>query len=240
MQRSGDDPRRQRPRRGGRSPAPRSGSPPGGRTAWWQRAAPGKLATGATAREVSVAVDDDVLEALRRDDRAEALRIALRAYGPGVLGYLETVLGDADDARDVFQAASEDLWDWLPSYRGGSLRAAAYRIGRHAAARFRREAWRRRRERMRTTMASRIAASMTSPESRLAPKPKDRLERLREALDADERTLLILRLDRELSWKEVAEVLSEEGDPVDSAAVRKRFERVKERLAKLAKEEGLL
>lgn len=187
-----------------------------------------------------MAVDDEVLERLRGGAREEALRLALGAYGPGVLGYLENVLGDADDARDVFQIFAEDLWEWLPGYRGGSLRAAAYRIGRHAAARFRREAWRRRRERMRTTMASRIAASIASPESRLASKPGDRLALLRAALDPDERTLLILRLDRELPWSEVAEVLSEDGDPVDSAAVRKRFERVKEKLAKLAKAQGLL
>ncbi len=187
-----------------------------------------------------MAVDDEVLEAIRAGKREDALRAALRAYGPGVLGYLESVLGDPDDARDVFQTFAEDLWAWLPSYRGGSLRAACYRIARHAAARFRREAWRRRRERMRTTMASRIAASIASPESRLATKPKDRLERLRASLDPDERTLLVLRLDRELSWNEVAEVLSDEGDAVDSAAVRKRFERVKEKLAKLAKEQGLL
>jgi RNA polymerase sigma-70 factor (ECF subfamily) len=187
-----------------------------------------------------VAIDEDVVELLRRGDREGALKSALGAYGPGVLGYLENVLGDPDDARDVFQAFAEDLWEWLPAYRGGSLRAACYRIGRHAAARFRREAWRRRRERMRTTMASRIAASIASPESRLASRPRDRLARLREALDPDERTLLILRLDRELSWNEVAEVLSEEGDPVDPAAARKRFERVKEKLGKLAREQGLL
>jgi len=187
-----------------------------------------------------VAADDEVQELLRAGRREDALGAALRAYGPGVLGYLESVLGDPDDARDVFQTFAEDLWAWLPSYRGGSLRAAAYRIGRHGAARFRREAWRRRRERMRTTMASRIAASIASPESRLATKPQDRLARLREALDPDERTLLILRLDRELSWNEVAEVLSEEGDPVDAAAVRKRFERVKEKLGKLAHAQGLL
>lgn len=187
-----------------------------------------------------MSLDEEVLELVRRDEREPALKAVLRAHGPGVLGYLENVLGDPDDARDVFQKLAEGLWEWLPSYRGGSLRAACYRIARHAAARFRREAWQRRRERMRTTMASRIAASMMSPESRFATKPKDRLERLRAALDPDERTLLILRLDRELSWNEVAEVLSEEGAPVDSAAVRKRFERVKEKLAKLAKEQGLL
>jgi RNA polymerase sigma-70 factor (ECF subfamily) len=187
-----------------------------------------------------VALDEEVVALLARGELEPALERVLRAHGPGVLGYLENVLGDPDDARDVLQKVAEDLWEWLPSYRGGSLRAACYRIARHGAARFRREAWRRRRERMRTTMASRIAASVMSPESRFAMKPKDRLERLRAALDPDERTLLILRLDRELSWSEVAEVLSEEGDPVDSAAVRKRFERVKEKLAKLAKAQGLI
>lgn len=187
-----------------------------------------------------MAVEDEVVALLGGGRPEDALKAALTAYGPGVLGYLESVLGDPDDARDVFQTFAEDLWAWLPGYRGGSLRAACYRIGRHAASRFRRGAWRRRRERMRTTMASRIAASLASPESRLATKPADRLARLRASLDPDERTLLILRLDRELSWTEVAEVLSDEGDPVDSAAVRKRFERVKEKLAKLAKAQGLI
>ncbi|HEY6001455.1 MAG TPA: sigma-70 family RNA polymerase sigma factor [Anaeromyxobacter sp.] len=185
-------------------------------------------------------LEEKVMELLSRGDVKSAVTLVLKAYGSEVIGYLENALGDPDDARDVFQRAAEDLWNWLPGFRGGSLRAASYRIAHHAAARLRREAWRRRRERMRTTMASRIAASITSPESRLATKPRDRLERLRESLDPDERTLLILRLDREMSWSEVAEILTSEGDPVDSQAVRKRFERVKEKLGKLAKEQGLL
>jgi hypothetical protein len=35
-------------------------------------------------------------------------------------------------------------------------------------------------------------------------------------------------------------VLSTEGTPVASAALRKRFERLKDKLARLAKEQGLL
>lgn len=185
-------------------------------------------------------LEQKVTALLARGDVKEALTVALRALGPEVLGYLENVLGDPDDARDVFQRFAEELWGWLPAFRGGSLRAASYRIAWHAAARFRRDAWHRRRERMRTTLASRIAASITSPESRLATKPRDRLARLRASLEPEDRTLLVLRLDREMSWNDVAEVLSSEGRPVDSAAVRKRFERVKEKLAKLAREQGLI
>ncbi len=185
-------------------------------------------------------LDEQVRGQLDRGERKSAATVALRALGPEVLGYLEHVLADGDDARDVFQRFAEDLWTWLPSWRGAGLRAAAYRIAWHAVARFRREAWRRRRERMRTTMASRIAASIGSPESRLATTPHDRLARLRGALDPEERTLLVLRLDRELSWNEVAEVLSSEDEPLDAAAARKRFERVKDKLAKLARAQGLL
>jgi RNA polymerase sigma-70 factor, ECF subfamily len=187
-----------------------------------------------------VTLEEKVAALLTRGEVKDAVTAVLQAHGSEVVGYLENVLGDPDDARDVFQKAAEDLWTWIPGFRGGSLRAACYRIAWHAAARFRREAWRRRRERMHTTMASRIAASITSPESRLATKPRDRLERLRESLEPEERTLLILRLDREMSWNEVAEILSSEGDPVDAAAARKRFERVKDKLARLAKEQGLL
>ncbi len=190
--------------------------------------------------EARLTLEETIAAHLARGDAREAATAALRTLGPEVLGYLENVLGDPDDARDVFQRFAEDLWEWLPSFRGGNLRAACYRIAWHAAARQRREAWRRRRERMRTTMASRIAASITSPESRLASRSQDRLERLRASLTPEERTLLVLRLDREMSWNEVAEVLASEGDPVDAAAARKRFERVKDKLARLAREQGLL
>lgn len=191
-------------------------------------------------REARVTLEEQVVALLAQADVKKALTLVLRAHGPEVLGFLENALGDPDDARDVFQGVSTDLWKWLPSFRGGSLRSACYRVAWHSAARFKREAWHRRRERMRSTMASRIAATITSPESRLATKPRDRLHRLRAALDAEERMLLILRLDRELAWNEVAEILSSDGDPVDSAAVRKRFERVKDKLSKLAKEQGLI
>jgi RNA polymerase sigma-70 factor (ECF subfamily) len=166
---------------------------------------------------------------LARGDNREAAASALRAVGPEVLGYLESLVGDPDDARDVFQAFAEELWRWLPTWRGeGALRAWCYQRG----------AWQRRRQRLRTTMASRIAASLAS-ESRAGGR-RDRLWRLRQSLEPEERTLLVLRLDRELPWEEVALVLSREGEAPEPAALRKRFERLKDKLARMARQQGLV
>ena len=49
----------------------------------------------------------------------------------------------------------------------------------------------------------------------------------------------VLRVDHRLSWAEIAEVVSGEF-PVIEATLRKRFERLKARLARLARERGLV
>ena len=64
---------------------------------------------------------------------------------------------------------------------------------------------------------------------------KSSIQKLREELSADEQTVLILRVDRGLSWNEVAEVMD-----VDAASVRKRFERIKEKLRALAKARNIV
>ncbi len=68
----------------------------------------------------------------------------------------------------------------------------------------------------------------------------DRLLKLRESLDREEQTLLILRVDKAMAWEEVAEVLRTDGEPATTAALRKRFERLKEKLGRLAREQGLI
>jgi RNA polymerase sigma-70 factor (ECF subfamily) len=66
------------------------------------------------------------------------------------------------------------------------------------------------------------------------------LDKLRESLDVEEVSLLALRIDQKLSWAEIADVAAADGQPVEAAALMKRFERLKARLAKMAKDQGLI
>src|SRR5262249_7848234 len=65
----------------------------------------------------------------------------------------------------------------------------------------------------------------------------DRLAAVRASLDPDDHALLMLRIDRDLSWLEVATALVEPETTLDApalnrraAALRKRFERLKHEL----------
>jgi RNA polymerase sigma-70 factor (ECF subfamily) len=174
------------------------------------------------------------------DDR-EAASVAIQAYGPAIFGYVSRLL-DADDALDVFQQWAEDLWKGLPGFRRECrLRTWAYKLAYHAASRFRREPYQARRERLPSSAASRLAVSVARSSAMAGEARRAQLRRLEAELDEDERAVLHLRHDRELSWDEVADVLSAgDGPPVTAVALRKRYERIKEKLGRLAKDAGLL
>jgi RNA polymerase sigma-70 factor, ECF subfamily len=56
----------------------------------------------------------------------------------------------------------------------------------------------------------------------------------------EDRSLLVLRVDQALSWNDIAEVLCAAGKPIEPGTLMKRFERLKERLARMAKDQGLV
>jgi len=180
-----------------------------------------------------------LLQAGQLSAAAEAI---VRDHGPQILGYLSSVLRNDGDAADVFSQFTEDLWRGLPGFRGECpVRIWAYRLAWHAAARHLRDPFRQRGRRLETTELSRIADEVRS--SVLLGRREARrqgIDKLREQLAPDEQTLLVLRLDRGLSWREVATVLAGDGEEVDEVALRKRFERLKGKLAELARAEGLL
>ena len=183
-----------------------------------------------------------ILALLDAGDVSAASTEALRGYGPQVLGYLTAVLRDEDDAHDVFSQFAEDLWRGLPGFRRESaIRTWAFRLAWHAASRYARDPYRKRHRPILTTEASKIAEQVRSTYSTYAPGGRaDKLLKLRESLDTEEQTLLILRVDKGMAWEDVAEVLRADGEPATPAALRKRFERLKEKLGRMAREQGLI
>lgn len=171
----------------------------------------------------------------------DAAALAIQELGPQVLAYLASLLRNDGDAREVFAQFAEDLWKGLPGFRGdASLRGWAYRIAWHASARYARDPYRQRGRRLETREASALAAEILSTLGDELWRA-DRMSALRSRLSPEEQTLLILRVDRDLPWREVALVLAEDGRPTPTeAALRKRFERLKEKLGRAARDEGLM
>jgi RNA polymerase sigma-70 factor (ECF subfamily) len=192
------------------------------------------------APETAPPVETELAAHLARGEVDRAATLAIEGYGPAILGYLCSML-DEDDAQDAFSLFAENLWRGLPAFRWEcSVRAWAFRLAWFAVARVMRDPYRRNGQRLPTTAASRLAASVAASTALAREARSDRFRKLREALEPEDRTLLVLRLDRELPWDEVAQVLSTDSAPVTAAALRKRFERLKARLAELARADGLL
>jgi RNA polymerase sigma-70 factor (ECF subfamily) len=180
---------------------------------------------------------------------ARAANEALRALGPEVLGFLSGVLGSDADADEVFAAASVRLWRSLATFEWRcSLRTWAYVIARHEIARFRQGAQRHVVGRVRISeLADVIAAVQTESRSGHRAEKRERLALLRDELPTEDRSLLVLRVDRGLSWDEIAlafvddpQGCPEEERRREAARLRKRFQLVKKRLTERAREEGLL
>jgi RNA polymerase sigma-70 factor (ECF subfamily) len=127
-----------------------------------------------------------------------------------------------------------------------SMRTWLYVLARHAAGRFRRSPWQRAARTGEQHLDAAIAEARTRTQPWLRAEVKDRWRELRESLDDDDRTLLVLRLDRGLSWGEVALVTlgTDEPDPAalarETARLRKRFQMLKKDLRRRARDAGLL
>lgn len=195
-------------------------------------------------------VEDDVRALCEGGDMDGAATMALRAYGGEVFGFLVAVHRDETAASDAFSTFAEGLWRSLPAFEWeASLRTWAYAIARNASRNARREAARhdKRGAHVGDSALENVAQAVrTETLGFLRSEKRSKLEALRDALEPEDRALLVLRVDRGLTWNELARVLAEDEAPRDEAAtireaarLRKRFQLLKERLRELAKREGL-
>ena len=188
------------------------------------------------------ALEAEIARLLEANDLPSTATVIMRGYGPAILGYLAALARDEDRAGDVFSQFCEDLWRGLPGFRrDASVRTWVYKLAWHAWLRNERDAYRLHGRPFVTEEMSRLAAAVRSTTAlHLRSEAKDAVARLREQLAPAEQSLLVLRIDRGLSWSEVASVMSTPEEHLDSQTVAKRFQRVKERLRKLAEDAGLL
>ena len=211
---------------------------------------------GETGIASSKALDERVRRLVAEGRSADAATAALRALGPQVLGYLSGVMGSEADADDVFASTSERVWRSLPKFEWRcSLRTWFYMVAHREIARFRQRAKRHIDGRVGISeLRSVLGAVRSSVSSAQGSERQQKLAKLRAELPEQDRALLVLRVDRDMAWEEIALVVAEgaEGDEREgaegwsdedtkreAARLRKRFQVLRERLATRVREEKL-
>jgi RNA polymerase sigma-70 factor, ECF subfamily len=183
-------------------------------------------------------------------DFSGAATEAIAGYGPELLGFLVALLRDEAEARELFADLCAELWSGIERFEfRSSFRSWAYAVARHLLSH--RARARARQGQVRLSEVSEISKLVAKVRTE-TPIPfrseiKESVERLRRQLSQEEQALLILRVDRGLSWSEVATVMlgpmrsaGEAELRRETAACRKRYERITARLRALAEAEGLL
>jgi RNA polymerase sigma-70 factor, ECF subfamily len=171
----------------------------------------------------------------------QAVALLVEGYGPELLSFLAASLPDRDTAADVFSQACEDLLRTFATFRHQcSYRTWVYALARTAMRRHFDDLHVRRREPLVSSLELE-AARRTTTAAFLKSEWKDRFRALRDALSPEDRALLVLRVDRDMGWDDIVTVWNEQAAaPVTSAALRKRFERIKLTLREHATTAGWL
>lgn len=197
------------------------------------------------------AIDEQARAAWQGGNYEVTATLIFEAYGAELLSFLWGRLGSESTAKEVYSQFWEDLWVGLRTFEWRcSIRAWAYTLARNAAYRFVQAAPNRA---DRHTPLSQVPILGELIERSASAPPwartdvKDKMQELRACLPPDDQDLIILRVDRDLSWVEVAQAMQPSGQVLSpaeaervAARLRKRFQEAKRRLRDLAEQEGLL
>ena len=188
-------------------------------------------------------------EQFSRGDYQAVAETIVNEYGGEVFGYLVRTMRSERDASEVFSVFCEDLCRGLPGFqRRCSFRSWVYKLATSARYRHHADPFRKRGVRLETDAMRNIEENVrTKTLAYLRTEARDGFSRLRERLDAEEQSLLTLRIDRGLTWPEIALILSNsEKTPEEdellamAAASRQKYKRLKDRIRRMARKEGLL
>lgn len=188
-----------------------------------------------------------IATALADEDWERATTLALEAYGPEIMRLLVGLHGDEDAAGDAFSEFAERLWKSVPKFEGKcSMRTWAYLLARRVSHNVTRTHRRRRQVPLSEGPISRLAAQIkTTTITNMRSENVSALAMLRRELDPEDQLLLVLRIEREMEWHDLALVFLGEGEHAadvtkrESARLRKRFQVVKEKLLAMGRKRGL-
>jgi RNA polymerase sigma-70 factor (ECF subfamily) len=165
----------------------------------------------------------------------------LNALGADVLRVLHARFRDEQTTGEVFSRFAESLWVSLPAFEFRcSVRAWVFTLARNTGSRYLQRELRRERARVPLSRVPALALAVdgvrTQTLTALRTESRDLVERAKSQLAEVDQLILTLRVDRELSFRDIALVLLEDvhADETsvarEAARARKRFQLVKERL----------
>ena len=167
-----------------------------------------------------MAEDSQLLQRYAREGDVRSLSELVSAHTRWLMAYLRGALPSEADAEDAFQATWEKVIRSCGSYRGGSVRAYLTRVARSVTIdRFRRD-------RLPTVSADAVGEDGESVAETLAdeaPTPGEAFEssataedvrRAIHTLPEGQREVMLMRIEGELSFKEIAELM---GIPLGTA-----------------------
>lgn len=203
-------------------------------------------------REPSERTEQAIRAAFDRGAHDQAATLAIELYGHEIFSFVGSQLREAHGASDAFSDFSELFWRTLPRFEWRcSLRTWMYLLARRALSRERRDARKRKQHETKLSKPSLLPEAVerarTQTAAHFQTAVKDRFQSLRAELSEEDQIVLVLRVDRGLSWTELAEVMlgsDETPTPArlttEAARLRKRFQLAKEHLRKRAEEAGLV
>lgn len=187
-------------------------------------------------------LEQAVQSACQNNDYPRAATLILSELGPDLLRVIHARFMDEEQSGEVFARFAEDMWRGLPSFAFRcSLRAWLFTLARNAGSRYLKRDVKRQRAQVPLSnvpeLQDQVARVRTATFAQSTNR-EDRLEQLRSELPEEDRLILMLRVDRQLDFREIALVTLGDAE-ADEAAVtreaarlRKRFQLVKERLKK--------
>jgi RNA polymerase sigma factor (sigma-70 family) len=139
------------------------------------------------------------------ESRTELVQRALRDYEGPLVGYACSILGDPDRARDVVQDTFIRLWDQEPARIAENLKPWLYTVCRNRAL----DVLRRHRRVVELDELSleRQAETSPNPSEKLATREAaGEILRFVDRLPANQREVIRLKFQADLSYKEIAEL----------------------------------